>query len=298
MHTLSVIAAEGIKNRDLWYPTILGVLVVIAAVGLFVGTPILLLATNMGTRLGFLVGVACLSGLMVLISLLWLTNPSPVNTLKGRIPAWVAVESIQNGDLAKSKIAAVRDMDRTGHLASEEDITNLKAAVDNNLILTKDEQTGEILSGAEGKFAVYTLATDYIVTKNQLTGGGGLFSGTSVNFGGGWPWVHISLHKPQYAVISTCKVDPATAPAEVPYGAKPPKPKCGDTGTQLLVLRRDLGSLRVPPFVAFLAFSLLFGLTLLSLHWRERDLQEAAARVAGEADAITKAAAESTPEPV
>ena len=57
MHTLSVLAAEGIHNRDLWYPTILGVLVVIAAVGLFVGTPILLLATNMGTRLGFLVGV-------------------------------------------------------------------------------------------------------------------------------------------------------------------------------------------------------------------------------------------------
>ena len=48
MHTLSVIAAEGIKNRDLWYPTILGVLVVVAAVALFCGTPYLLLATNMG----------------------------------------------------------------------------------------------------------------------------------------------------------------------------------------------------------------------------------------------------------
>ena len=153
VHTLSVLAAEGIKNRDLWYPTILGVLVVIAAVGLFVGTPILLLATNMGTRLGFLVGVACLSGLMVLLSLLWLTNPSPVNTLKGRIPAWVAVESIQNGDFAKSKIPAVRDINNSGRAASEADITNLKAAVDNNLILTKNEQTGEILSGAEGKFA-------------------------------------------------------------------------------------------------------------------------------------------------
>ena len=278
MHTLSVLAAEGIKNRDLWYPTILGVLVVIAAVGLFVGTPILLLATNMGTRLGFLVGVACLSGLMVLISLLWLTNPSPVNTLKGRIPAWVAVESIQNGDVAKSKIAAVRDIDNGGHEASEADVTNLKAAVDSNLILTKNEQTGEILSGAEGKFAVYQLATDYLVKRNQLTGGGGLFSGTSVEFGGGWPWVHVSLHKPQYAVITTCKVDAALAPEEVPFGAKPPVPKCGDDSRQLLVLRRDLGSLRVPPFVAFLAFSLLFGLTLLSLHWRERDLQEAAAR--------------------
>ena len=93
--------------------------------------------------------------------------------------------------------------------------------------------------------------------------------------------------------------DPSTlAPAEVPYGAKPPVPKCDpEGGTQLLVLRRDLGSLRVPPFVAFIAFSLLFGLTLLALHWRERDLQEAA-RVTDEADAITKAAAESTPEPV
>jgi hypothetical protein len=298
VHALSVIAAEGIKNRDLWYPTILGVLVVVAAVGLFVGTPILLLATNMGTRLGFLVGVACLSGLMVLVSLLWLTNPSPVNTLKGRIPAWVAVESIENGDVAKSQIAAVRDIDNSGRAASEADATNLKAAVDSNLILTKNEQTGEILSGAEGKFAVYQAATDYLVKNNQVTGGGGLFSGTSIDFGGGWPWVHISLHKPQYAVVTTCKVDPSLAPAEVPYGAKPPVPKCDpEGGTQLLVLRRDLGSLRVPPFVAFIAFSLLFGLTLLALHWRERDLQEAA-RVTDEADAITKAAAESTPEPV
>jgi hypothetical protein len=302
VHTLSVIAAEGIKNRDLWYPTILGVLVVVAAVGLFVGTPILLLATNMGTRLGFLVGVACLSGLMVLISLLWLTNPSPVNTLKGRIPAWVAVESIPNGDVAKSNIAAVRDIDNSGRAASEADVTNLKAAVDSNLILTKNEQTGEILSGAEGKFAVYTAATDYLVQNNQVTGGGkGVFSGGinrfSVDFGGGWPWVHVSLHKPLYAVVTTCKVDLALAPTEVPFGAKPPVPKCGDDTRQVLVLRRDLGSLRVPPFVAFLAFSLLFGLTLLALHWRERDLQEAA-RVTDEADAITKAAAESTPEKV
>jgi hypothetical protein len=110
----------------------------------------------------------------------------------------------------------------------------------------------------------------------------------------------VSLHKPLYAVVTTCKVDAALAPEEVPFGAKPPTPKCGDDSRQLLVLRRDLGSLRVPPFVAFIAFSLLFGLTLLSLHWRERDLQEQAAKVTGEADAITKAAAAeaSTPEKV
>jgi len=299
VHTLTVIAAEGIKNRDLWYPTILGVLVVVAAVALFCGTPYLLLATNMGARLGFLVATACLSGLMILISLLWLTNPSPVNTLKGRIPAWVAVQSISNGDLAKANAAAVRDIDRSGKTASEEDATNLKAAVDLNLIVNKNQLTGEILSGAGGKYAIYQAATDYLVTKNQETGGGGLFSQFKVNFGDGWPWVHVSLHKPLYAVVTTCKVDPSVAPDQVPYGAKPPTPKCAPGDRQVLVLERDLGSLRVPPFVAFIAFSLLFGLTLLALHWRERDLQEQAARVAGEAEAITEAAAtESTPEPV
>jgi len=296
VHFLSTLAAEGIANRDLWYPTILGVLVVIAAVALFCGTPYLLLATNMGARLGFLVAVACLSGLMILISLLWLTNPSPVNTLKGRIPSWKAVQSISNGDYAKAKAAAVRDINNSGHEASEEDATNLKPAVDLNLILTKNEQTGEIESGAGGKYATYSAATDYLVTKNQVTGGGGQFQ---VDFGGGWPWIHISLHTPKYAVVTTCKVDPSLAPTEVPYGAKPPTPKCAPGDRQLLVLERDLGSLRVPPFVAFLAFSLLFGLTLLCLHWRERDLQEMREkeRTAGESVAVTPAA-EPIPEKV
>lgn len=281
MHTLSVLASEGLKDRSLWYPTILGVLVVVAAIALFVGTPYLLLATNVGARLGFLITVACLSGLMVLVSLLWLTNPSPVNTLKGRIPEWVAVEKIGSGDAARSNIDAIRDINQSGRGASEADVTNLKAAVDFNLIVNKNEQTGEILSGANGKFAEYTAATDYLVTKNQVTGGGSLFSQVNVDFGGGWPWVHVSLHKPLYAAVTVCKVAAETAPTEVPYGAKPPTPKCSTTDPkQILVLERDLGSLRVPPFVAFLAFSLLFGLSLLSLHWRERDLQEAELRAA------------------
>ena len=148
MHALNVLAAEGIKNRDLWYPTILGVLVVVAAVALFMGTVYILLATNLGSRLGFLVTAAGLSGFMVLLSLLWLTNPSPVNTLKGRIPAWKAVEAIDNGDIARSKIPAVREINEKGHDLDQADVTNVKAALDTNLIINKNEQTGEILSGA------------------------------------------------------------------------------------------------------------------------------------------------------
>jgi len=298
MHTLNVLAVESIKNRDLWYPTILGVLVVISAVALFCGTVYILLATNMGARLGFLVATGGLSGLMVLLSLLWLTNPSPVNTLKGRIPAWKAVESIESGDVARSKIPAVQQINEKGHDLAAADVTNVKAAVDLNLIVNTNQLTGEILSGSNGKYAIYQDATGYIVTKNQATGGGEIFSQFDASTGGGFPWVHVSLHKPKYAVVTLCKTDPSLSATEVPFGDKPPTPKCADTSRQVLVLERDLGSLRVPPFVTFLAASILFGLTLLAMHWRERDLQDQAAKVAGEAEAITKAAADRDAETV
>ena len=55
----------------------------------------------------------------------------------------------------------------------------------------------------------------------------------------------------------------------------------GNGRAALAGLEYDLGSVRVPPFVAFLAFSALFGLGLLCLHWREKDL--AAAKEAAEA---------------
>ena len=51
------------------------------------------------------------------------------------------------------------------------------------------------------------------------------------------------------------------------------------------MLFRDLGSLRVPPFVAFFMSLILFVLGLLMLHWREQDEQKprrsAAAAAAG-----------------
>ena len=297
MNAVNLLASE-LTHRTLWYPTILGVLVVISAVALFCGTPYMLLATNMGSRLGFLVASACLAGFMLLLSLLWLTNPSPVTTLKGRIPEWKAVEAIDSGDIARSKIGAVQRIDAEGRKLDQAGVTNVKAAVDTNLILTKNELTGEIESGAGGTYAIYEDATGYIVTKNQVTGGGKIFSQVDASFGGSWPWIHVSLHKPLYAVVTLCKTDPALSATEVPFGAKPPTPKCADDTRQVLVLEKDLGSLRVPPFVAFLASALLLGLSLLCLHWRERDLQDQAAKVAGEAEAITRAAADREPETV
>jgi hypothetical protein len=276
-----VLATEGLSERTLWYPTILGVLVVVAAVALFCGTVYLLLGTNLGARLGFLVAVAGLSGLMVLLSLLWLTTGSPLNTLKGRIPEWVAKESIDNADLAQSKISAVQNIRETGREVDATEEANIKAAVDTALVATTEGGAeGEEQVASANKFAVYESATDYLVQDIFETGGGNIFSQVDITTGGGFPWVHVSLHKPLYAVVYLCAAD---KDAEiVPFGESPPEPRCDESQEPFaLVFERDLGSLRVPPFVAMVASAIVFALSLLGLHWRERDLQEKAAATAG-----------------
>jgi len=293
------LASEGVKNPNLWYPTIVGVLVVIAAVGLFCGTVYLLLATNLGARLGFLVAVAGLSGLMMLLACLWVTTSSPLNTLKGRIPTWVAVESVKGGDLAQSKITAVHDIRETGRKVDVTEQANVKAAVDEALVATSEGQAqGSEQTASANKFAVYQSATDYLITDYFETGGGNIFSQFEVTTGGGFPWIHVSLHEPLYAVVDICPADQA---AEiVPFGESPPAPKCDKTQpTSALIFERDLGSVRVPPFVALVASAIIFALSLLGLHWRERDLQEKAAADAAAAEAAAGTAeVEKTPEKV
>jgi thiosulfate reductase cytochrome b subunit len=85
---VTVTLASELLEKTLWYPTILGVLVVVAGIALFVGSIYLLLGTNLGARLGFLVTFTGLMGFMVVLTLLWCTTASPLNTLKGRIPEW------------------------------------------------------------------------------------------------------------------------------------------------------------------------------------------------------------------
>jgi len=295
---LVITAAEGIPNRDLWYPTILGVLVVIAAVSLFVGSVYLLLATNLGARLGFLVTVASLSGFMVLLSCLWCTTASPLNTLKGRIPSWKAVESIPAGDLSKSKIPAIAngDVRKTSKVTDPTEQANVKAAVD-SVVVTPALTPGSQEVGATNKFAIYQAATDYIVTNYYEVGGGNAFSQTKVDVNGKFPLLHVSIHTPRYAVVDICPVD--AGKLVVPFGEPPPTPVCdASKPIHSLVFERDLGSVRVPPFIALLGSSVLFALSLLALHWRERDLQEQAEKLQAEAENATRAAIERTPEKV
>jgi hypothetical protein len=261
--SLPVLASEVIE-KSIWYPTILGILVVVFALLLFAGSLYLLLSTNLGSRLGFLIAFTAFMGFMVILSSLWIVTASPLNTLKGRIPAWKAVEVTKN--LAKAKTEEVRNIEAEGRKVDTIEASNVKASADENLIAV--EALPSEAQVTQQAFARFQAVTEYKVLNTYEIGG------SNPN-----PLDFEVTHTPKLAVIEFCEViDTSTLVDEngqplVPFGVAPPAPECkeGSDKSGFIVLKRDLGSLRVPAIVAWISSILLFGLGLLLLHWREKD---------------------------
>lgn len=90
-----MVASETIEKTT-FYPTVLGWMVVISGIGMFFGSTYLLLATNVGSRLGFLLVGAVASGFIMILGLLWTTTATPINVFKGRQAQWKAIAIVQS----------------------------------------------------------------------------------------------------------------------------------------------------------------------------------------------------------
>ena len=214
--SLPVLASE-LLDKSIWYPTILGVLVVVAGVLLFVGSIYLLLSTNLGARLGFLIAFTALMGFMVVLTSLWVVTASPLNTLKGRIPSWKAVELVNDPSAAKTP--EVRNIQTEGVKVDTIEASNVKASADENLIAV------EALPGeaqvTQQAFARFQAVTEYKVLNTYEIGG------SKPN-----PLNLELTHTPLFAVIEFCEVvdtstlvDASGQPL-VPFGVAPPAPEC------------------------------------------------------------------------
>ena len=254
-----VTLANTLLERSLWYPTILGVLVVVAAGVLFVGSIYLILGTNMGARLAFLATFTALMGLMVVLTSLWVTTASPLNTLRGAVPAWQIQEIV--ADPAKSSIDAVRNIEQDGVKVDPIEAANVKAAVDEGLV-TKADTAIEKFTPEDNQFAIYPDVTKYLVVNTWEIGG----SNPS--------WLDGEFtHTPKRAVVQFC----GTADNTQPFGVAPDAPACAAEGTAnakdngFVVLEYNLGDVRLPPVIAFVGSVILFVLGLLMLGWYEKD---------------------------
>ena len=255
---MSTILANEALHKSLWYPTILGVLVVIAAVVLFLGTMYVLLGTNLGARLGFLIAFTGLAGFMVILSLLWCTTASPLNTIKGRIPQWKVQEVVASPQ--RSKTTDVHGINKKSNVAEATEAANVKAAVDAALVTKVSTPTIEYTPN-DNRYAKFGDVTKYQILQTWEVGG------SNPQF-----WKGEFTHEPEYAVVQFCQVEDTSE--SQPFGLPPLPPECDNSANAVsgyVVLHRDLGSLRVPPFVALVISAILFGLGLLALHWREKD---------------------------
>ena len=255
----SVLAAELLK-KTLWYPTILGVLVVVCAVLLFCGSIYLLLGTNLGARLGFLVAFTGLMGFLLILSTLWITTASPLNTLKGRIPQWKVQQVVT--DLDQAKVTAVQGIEQKQNKVDTTEAANVKAAVDASLVTKVATPTLEVTPN-DNRFAKFDSVTNYQILETYEIGG------SNPQF-----WKGEFTHQPKYAAVQFCEVKKVVQP----FGLPPLRPECDPQGKAgWVILQRELGSLKIPAFVAFSMFLIGFILGLLMLHWREKDEMEAEA---------------------
>jgi hypothetical protein len=263
---VSLNLAHSFVTASIWYPTILGVLVVIAAIVLFIGSIYLLLGTNLGARLGFLVTFTSLMGFLMILSVLWLTTASPLESPKGRVASWSVIENVP--DITKAQTEAVRDIATKENKASQTDASNVLAAVDAALV-TKQSTPTVTVTPNDNRFAKFDDVTQFMVLQTYTLGG------SNPQF-----WKGEFNHSTKYAVVEYCK----TATQTQTFGLPPLPPECAsgaDAQRGFVVVKFDYGTLRLPPFVVIVITAILFGLGLLALHWREKDEMERAKAEAG-----------------
>jgi hypothetical protein len=246
-------------TKTLWDPTIIGILAPVAGVFLFCGSVYLVLSTNLGARLGFLVAATALSGFMVLLSTLWLTTSTPLESPKGRAASWRVVEI--DTTYTDSKLPVVRSILDHGHLVPPQQATTVRSFLDSAFVraVTLPGAKPAVQPYAQFDSSLQYLTDDPTQNLNTYQIGGNPSN---------YFW-----HKPEYAAVQYC----LTLQVVVPFGQKPPLPVC-DPGQprKVAVLVYDFGSTRLPPVCYLIGAIILFIVSILGLHWYELDEREQA----------------------
>jgi hypothetical protein len=234
-----------------WEPQLHGILVVTLAVILLPGTVYLLLATNLGTRVGFLLAIAAFFGWMSIMGIVWTVYGIG---LKGTANSWKVTEVVA-GEVSRSANPVLDGFPKGWHKLPTDtpEVAEGIAAADPSLAPPADS----------GKQGIYTGSSDYLPVGAYDKGGQKYLPGWS------HPPEFIAFkHKPHYFLLQVEKVKKqATVP-----GQPPPKavPDPSQPVTSVLMVR-DLGSLRKPPAVVATMSLILFGVSCYVLHRRDKE---------------------------
>ena len=253
-----------------WEPEIRGWIIVIISVVVLMGSTYLILGTNLGARLGFLVALTGLAGWMMSMAIIWAIYGIG---LKGPEPTWHPSEPI----------TIVRDgslLNRTEIVEGSSDLKGLSSAdaakkISDQLIAEGWESLAE--SNPQRGQAV--ASADEIIQNEAKEFAAGEYVAVAVYDKGGerFPKLGDSLdflafkHKPRYAIVEIAplvpqRAEPGRAPARAQIDEAQPH--------RYIVMIRDLGAKRRPAFLIGFGSGLIFFLLCWLLHRREALLRK------------------------
>ena len=237
-----------------WDPALRGILVVATGVVVLCGSVYLLLATNLGSRLGFLVAIAGLSGWMAMMGFVWALYG--IGYI-GDAASWHVEEVVVSesaDDLSAARLDKAHDLSEWTPLPADAPARGEAQA-----------SATAALTGEDSPLKSFESEADYKPVGAYDVGG------KSDNFFNNWlP----GPHPPRYAII---QVQPVVE-VEVPFGETPPAPEVDESEpVYSVIMVRDLGSKRLPPVLLMIASLIVFGVTCNVLHRRDKQLAEARA---------------------
>jgi hypothetical protein len=250
-----------------WEPQIRGILIIIIAVSVLCGSVYLILGTNLGARLGFLLSLSALAGWMMLMAIVWWSFGIG---LKGDDATWKAVpgESILLTPTAVQEAGIIQKDAKLP--AADASPVQTATTIGDLLIANGWKRVGETAKN----FGPSASAGGVVIEED-----GGLKAGTyqvvNVFDKGGERYPKIGesidfiafLHKPHWIVVEvapllTQRAEPGRAPARAELDPSQPH--------RYVYMIRDLGNKRVPAAEIALGAGIVFFSCCYLLHVRDR----------------------------
>lgn len=281
-------------------PGIRGILVVLVGVVVLCGSVYLLLATDTGHRVGFLVALTGLMGWMTIMGVAWSIYGIG---LQGQAPSWEVIET-NTGNLDEAATEVARRLPASEDLPEPEqfleadpelaeafegqpreptlsDLLTVDPSINEELDLNgwrllspSDPQSGEAQAAADAALgpdgtAKFEESSEYVIVNTFSIGGKDRRTDDSI-LGRVTYKIRSALelrHPPHYALVSVEGV----VPVETEPGEAPPPPEIDESQPVIsVVMVRDLGALRLPSAGITIFSGIVFAVLCNILHRRDK----------------------------
>lgn len=254
-----------------WQPEIRGYLVVLVMVVTLIGSTYLILGTNLGARLGFMVAFAGLAGWMMSMAIIWAVYGIG---LKGPEPTWQPASPatiVRDGSLLDRAEVIETSVDVAGldAPAAAKKVSDQMVAEGWTILDEADPRRGQAVASADEIIQIEAeefAAGEYTAVNVYDKGGERyplLFNNEALDFLAFW-------HKPKYAIVELGIVNPVYAEP----GRAPRAPTVDESKQHIYVkMLRDLGDKRKNSAFVAIGSTIIFGALCWMLHKRDRTVK-------------------------